>query len=80
MNIDSIVEITARSVHERWCSLRRAEGWSYGPERNDRTKQTPCLVPYDELPESEKDYDRETTRCVIESLIKAGFSIKKEGP
>lgn len=34
------------------------EGWTYGPERNDTLKQHLCLMPYEELPESEKQYDR----------------------
>ena len=51
-------ELLAENAHDHWARQRMAEGWSYGPERNDRRKESPCLVPYDRLPESEKQYDR----------------------
>jgi hypothetical protein len=57
--------------------MRLSDGWTYGPERNDALRQTPCLVPYDELPESEKSYDRETAGCVIQALLEEGFSITR---
>ena len=56
---------------------REKEGWTYGPERNDALKQTPCLVPYIELPESEKEYDRATAKVTVESLKRLGYKIVK---
>jgi hypothetical protein len=55
-------EQIAKNVHDVWSLGRINEGWTYGPERNDAEKKHPCLVPYEELPESEKDYDRNTTQ------------------
>lgn len=49
----------AKNVHEVWAQNRINEGWKYGDKRNDELKQHPCLVPYEELSEVEKDYDRE---------------------
>lgn len=41
-------------------------------------KTTPCLVPYDELPESEKEFDRNTAFETLKLIVKLGFSITKE--
>ncbi|MCU4156134.1 hypothetical protein J1N10_09095 [Carboxylicivirga sp. A043] len=72
-----LIEKLAEQVHIRWMEKRKAEGWSYGPERNDERKQTPCMVPYDELSELEKDYDRSTARQTLESIIELGYNVVK---
>ena len=53
--LDSLVEIIAKNVHEVWAQNRISEGWSYGSVRNDEIKQHPCLIPYENLTELEKD-------------------------
>ena len=53
------------------------EGWKLGRKRNDRRKTHPCLVPYEELPEIEKDYDRNTAKSTLKLIIKLGFKITK---
>ena len=60
--LESLVEAMAKNVHEVWAQSRMEQGWSYGEERNDTLKHHPCLVPYEELPEVEKAYDRDTDR------------------
>ena len=75
--IKLVFEKLAAAVHEQWTKGRLEEGWSLGAVRNDSLKQTPCLVPYDELPELEKDYDRNTVLCVIDTLQKYGFAIER---
>ena len=70
-----LLEQIAEKIHDRWMQKRESEGWTYGPERNDKRKQTPCLVPYDRLPEIEKEYDRETARTTINALYELGFEI-----
>ncbi len=72
-----LTEKIAENVHEVWAKNRMSEGWSYGEVRNDKTKETPCLVPYNELPEIEKDYDRNTALETIKLIIKLGYDIKK---
>lgn len=72
------LESIAKNVHEQWMAGRVEEGWTYGAERDDRLKQTPCIVPYESLSEEEKDYDRRTALRVIKSLIELGFNITKE--
>lgn len=73
--LQKLSEELARNVHEVWSANRRADGWSYGPGRNDEKKQHPCMVPYDELPEREKDYDRSTSLETLKFILKSGFSI-----
>lgn len=73
-----LIEKMARNVHEVWAANRMAEGWTYGPVRDDRLRQHPCLVPYEELPEIEKDYDRATSQETLRLILKLGFSIDKD--
>lgn len=68
-------EQIAKNVHDVWSFGRINEGWTYGPERNDVEKKHPCLVPYEELPESEKDYDRNTAQETLRLIMKLGFEI-----
>lgn len=70
-----LVEEMAKNVHEVWAQNRLNEGWSYGPVRDDAKKHHPCLVAYEDLPESEKDYDRATSQETLKFILKSGFSI-----
>ncbi len=72
------IDILARNVHEQWASGRIEEGWRYGEYRNDELKEHPTLVPYEELPESEKEYDRQTVIATLSALIFSGFEIRKK--
>lgn len=77
---DELIELgekIAENVHEVWAQGRIAEGWTYGEVRNDRLKQTPCLVPYSELPDSEKEYDRKTAFETIKLVLSLGYRIEK---
>ena len=74
----ALTERIAENVHEVWAQGRIAEGWVYGEERNDPLKQTPCLVPYSALSESEKEYDRKTALETIKLMIALGYRIEKE--
>lgn len=71
-----LCEKLAKNTHDVWAKGRIAQGWTYGPVRDDAKKETPCLMPYDELPESEKDYDRNTALETLKVIIKLGFEIK----
>jgi hypothetical protein len=74
----ALTEVLAQHTHDAWARLRRADGWRYGPRRDDARKEHPGLVPYDELSESEKEYDRTTAREVLRALLALGYRI--EGP
>jgi ryanodine receptor 2 len=72
-----LTELIAKNVHEVWAKGRIEQGWSYGELRNDDLKQHPCLVPYEELSEDEKSYDRNTAFDTLKLICKLGFKIKK---
>ena len=72
-----LVEILAENSHDVWALLRFKEGWTYGKYRDDTRKTHPCLVPYNKLPESEKEYDRMTAIGTIKLLIKLGYRLEK---
>lgn len=74
----TLVEDMAKNVHEEWAQSRIEQGWTYGEERSDALKQHPCLIPYEELPEVEKDYDRNTALSTLKLIRKLGFKIEKE--
>ena len=73
-----LAEQMAENVHEVWAKTRMEQGWTYGLERNDAEKKHPCLVPYDQLPEEEKVYDRNTSLETLKFIINAGFEIKNK--
>ncbi len=75
--LDELIEKMAENVHEVWAQSRIEQGWRYGQERSDALKLHPCLVPYDELPDVEKAYDRDTALETLKLIIKLGFRISK---
>ena len=77
-DLNGIIELLAKNTHENWAVGRISQGWQYGPERNDADKKHPCLVPYEILPESEKEYDRRIVRELLKTLISLGFDMEKK--
>lgn len=75
-DLKALGEALARNVHEVWAAGRIADGWTKGP-RNDDLKLHPCLVPYEELSEEEKDYDRRTSVETLKFIISQGYDIVK---
>lgn len=73
----ALVEYMAKNVHEVWAQNRIKEGWSFGPIMNNENRQHPCLVPYEALPDTEKEYDRATSQETLKLILKAGFKISK---
>ena len=73
--LDALVESIAKNVHDVWAQGRISDGWKYGKQRDDKNKLHPCLVPYEELPEGEKEYDRKTAVGTLKLIIKLGFKI-----
>ena len=72
-----LAEELAKNVHEVWAKTRIEQGWTYGDTRDDLRKQHPCIVPYDELSEGEKEVDRNTSQETLRLIIKLGFKITK---
>ena len=73
--LEQLVEQMSKNVHEVWAETRIKQGWTYGEQRNDELKTHPCLVPYEELPEEEKEYDRNTSIGTLKLIMKLGFKI-----
>lgn len=76
--LNGLVEAMAKNVHDVWAQSRMEQGWTYGLERNDQLKHHPCLVAYEDLPDVEKAYDRNTAVGTLELIQKLGFKITKE--
>ncbi len=77
-SLNELSELIAKNTHEVWSAGRMKDGWTYGEVRDDSKKHHPCLVPYDELPESEKEYDRNTSFETLKLIVKLGYKIIKE--
>ena len=76
--IMQLAELLAKNTHDVWAEARFQEGWTYGPMRDTAVKQNPCLVPYEDLPDSEKEYDRRTSREVLAVLYALGYRLVKD--
>jgi len=75
---DELLELReelAKNVHEIWSAERIAQGWKYGPKRNNDTKEHNCLVPYEDLSDDEKEFDRKTMEGTIKAILRLGFNI-----
>jgi ryanodine receptor 2 len=75
--IRDLTERLAENTHEVWARQRLAEGWTWGPKRDDRQKKHPGLVSYGELSEEEKQYDRNTALETIRLIVALGYRIMK---
>ena len=76
-DLEVLVEQMSKNVHEVWAETRINQGWTFGEKRNDDLKTHPCLIPYEELPEEEKEYDRNTSIGTLKLILKLGFKICK---
>lgn len=76
VELEELVEKMSKNVHEVWAETRLKQGWTYGEQRDDKKKTHPCLVPYEDLPEEEKEYDRNTSIGTLKLIMKLGFKIK----
>jgi len=77
IELEVLVEKMSKNVHEVWAETRVSQGWTYGEQRNDELKTHPCLIPYEELPEEEKEYDRNTSIGTLKLIMKLGFKISR---
>ena len=75
--LEQLVEEMSKNVHEVWAETRIKQGWKYGSQRNDELKTHPCLIPYEDLPEEEKEYDRNTSIGTLKLIMKLGFKISR---
>ena len=75
--LSNLCEQLAEKKHDAWAFERQSEGWTYGPKRDDMKLQTPDMVPYSNLPETEKEYDRIMVRNTIRQILAMGYRIEK---
>jgi hypothetical protein len=75
-SLRALTERLAENAHDVWAQRRLSEGWTWGPQRDDAAKKHPCLVPYDQLPESEKQYDRDAAIETLKAILALGYRIE----
>ena len=73
----TLTERLARNAHDLWAEQRIADGWSFGPHREDGARKHPCLIPYEDLPESEKEYDRRAVMGTLKAMLALGYRVEK---
>lgn len=75
-----VLELTERLAehnHDIWAQQRLSEGWTWGKKRDDDKKHHPCLVPYADLPDSEKKYDRNAALETLRAIVALGYEIQR---
>jgi hypothetical protein len=77
VSLTELTERLAENTHDVWARQRLAEGWTWGPRRDDHARTHPCLVPYSQLPESEKEYDRRTAMETLKAIIALGYRVER---
>lgn len=70
-----LTERLAKHAHDLWALQRLRDGWKWGPVRCDTNRAHPCLIPYEDLPEAEKEYDRRAALGTIKAVIASGYRI-----
>jgi hypothetical protein len=76
-DVAELTERLAENTHDVWARQRMKEGWTFGPKRDDAGKRHPGLVPYAELSEAEKEYDRNTAVETLKMIVAMGYRIEK---
>lgn len=76
-DLNELREAIAENAHDIWAVERQSQGWTYGPNRDDAKKETPCMVAYSELPESEKVFDRDMAMNTLKLVRKLGYDLIK---
>jgi len=56
--------MTPRMLHEEWVRDKQEHGWTLGPEKDSERRTHPCLVPYWDLP----DYQRDKNRLFVSTV------------
>lgn len=73
--LEALREQVAEQVHDIWAEGRMRDGWTWGPVRDDAEQHNPTLIPYEDLSNSEREYDRNTAEGTLKMLLKLGWKI-----
>lgn len=76
-SLTELLERLAENTHDVWAKQRMKDGWTHGPVRDDSAKHHPCLVPYGDLPEGEREYDRKTAIETLKLVVALGYEVRK---
>lgn len=71
--LQSVLELAAARVHDVWAAGKIEDGWQWGEKLDEERKHHPCLVPYEELTEHDREYDRRTAAATIQCLVEMGL-------
>lgn len=71
------LEFLAEREHERWMQVKLVDGWRFGKETDRERKLNQCLVLWSELPENERDKDRDMVRSIPRMLARGGYAVVK---
>jgi TrkA-N domain/RyR domain len=75
------IELLSRMEHFRFCAERFLAGWRYDPKPKDSVRKTnPTLAPWEDLPEAEREKDREQVRAMPGVLAGAGWTVCRVSP
>jgi RyR domain-containing protein len=77
-SMEAHMERLAEAEHDGWMAQRAKDGWRYGSPRDDARKLHPSMVPYRDLPDSEKEKDRAAVRNYPKQAAAAGLVIVRQ--
>jgi hypothetical protein len=77
---DSEKLLLAEVEHERWCAFMQSQGWKPGSPRDNVRKIHPSLVPWAQLPDSERKKDVEAVVELVWVLADVGLEVVRLGP
>lgn len=76
-DLEYLINDLAKQLHEVWAHKKIQQGWLFGPVRDNEKKRHPLLIPYEQLPDKDKEYNREMSREQIKVIVALGWNIKK---
>ena len=74
---EELCEAIAENAHDRWALERQSEVWTYGIKRDDKKLENPDMVPYSQLLESEKQYDRLMAEDTLILIMALGYKLQR---
>lgn len=76
-DLRELTERLAANAHDVWARRKLADGWTWGPIVDAAARKHPDLVPYDQLPDDKKEYDRDAAMETIKAILSLGYTIDK---